>query len=83
MLKLNSLLYGQEHASGESIKTVSRFNHQLLAVMLRKYPNGQLPVAINNSQLRTRASETVDPNEWQPPRPSTAPGLGVDQVESD
>ena len=35
------------------------FNYQQLAVMLLKKPNGELPVAVDPSQLRTMASETV------------------------
>ena len=35
---------------------------------LRKKPNGDLLVAIDHNQLRTMASETLDPIEWsQPP----------------
>ena len=35
--------------------------YQLLAVMLQKLPNVELRVAFDHSQLRTMASETVDP----------------------
>ena len=38
-------------------------NYQLLAVMLLKQLNDRLPVAFDHSQLRTMASETVDPIE--------------------
>ena len=31
----------------------------VLALMILKYPNGQLPVAIDQNQLQTMASETV------------------------
>ena len=39
-------------------------NYQLLAVMLMKLPNGQIPVEVDHSQLRTMASETVYPIDW-------------------
>ena len=43
-------------------------NYQnLLVVMLPKYPNGRLPVTVDLSQLRTMASETVDPIDWPLP----------------
>ena len=29
-----------------------------------KQPNGELPVAVNHNQLRTMASEMVDPIDW-------------------
>ena len=35
-------------------------SYKLLAVLLMNQPNGQLTVTVNNSQLRTMASETVD-----------------------
>ena len=37
-----------------------------------KQPNGQLLVAVNHNQLRTMASETVDPIDWSHPPPSWA-----------
>ena len=46
-------------------------NYQLLAVMLLKSPNGRLLVTVEKSQLRSMASETVDPIAWKlPPHPS-------------
>ena len=35
-----------------------------------KQPNGELIVAVNHNQLRTMASETVDPIDWSHPPPS-------------
>ena len=40
-------------------------NYQLLAVMLLIKPNGELPVAVKHSQLRTMVSKTVDPIDGQ------------------
>ena len=37
-----------------------------------KQPNGQLIVAVNHNQLRTIASERVDPIDWSHPPPSWA-----------
>ena len=37
-----------------------------------KQPNGELLVAVNHHQLRTMASERVDPIDWSPPPPSWA-----------
>ena len=37
-----------------------------------KQPNGELLVAVNHNQLRTMASETVDPIDWSYPPPSWA-----------
>ena len=34
-----------------------------------KQPNGELQVAVNHNQLRTMASETVDPIDWSHPHP--------------
>ena len=52
------VFYGQEPQSGESTTTECDVNYQLLAVMLLKKPNGELPVAVNHSQLQTMATET-------------------------
>ena len=39
-----------------------------------KQPNGELLVAVNHKQLRTMASETVDPIDWShPPRSWAVP----------
>ena len=37
-----------------------------------KQPTGELLVAVNHNQLRTMASETVDPIDWSQPPPSRA-----------
>ena len=37
-----------------------------------KQPNGELLVAVDHNQLRTMASETVDPTYWSHPPPSWA-----------
>ena len=50
---------GQVLLSGESAATVCGVNYQLLAVMLLKQANGQL-VAVDQRQLQTMRSETVD-----------------------
>ena len=34
-----------------------------------KQPTGELIVAVNHNQLRTMASETVDPIDWSHPPP--------------
>ena len=39
---------------------------------LLKQPNGELLVVVNHNQLRTMASETVDPIDWSHPLPSWA-----------
>ena len=44
--------------------TVRGVNYQLLVVMLLKQPNGQLPLTVDHSQLRTMVSETEDPIDW-------------------
>ena len=37
-----------------------------------KQPNGELLVAVSHNQLRTMASDTVDPIDWSHPPPSWA-----------
>ena len=64
-----NVFYGQEPPSGESTTTECGFNYQLLAVILLKQPNGEPLVAVNQNQLRTMASETVDPIDWLHPPP--------------
>ena len=44
-----------------------QFNCHLLAVILLKYPNGLLLVAVDRSQHRTVSSETEDPIDWPLP----------------
>ena len=46
--------------SGETTTTVCGVNYELLAVMLLKEPRGQILVAVNSIQLRTKLSEIVD-----------------------
>ena len=46
-------------------------DYQLRAVMLLKYHDGELPVAVDYSQLRTPASETADLIDWPLPPPYT------------
>ena len=53
------VFYGQEPPSGESTTTECGVNYQLL-------------VAVNHNQLRTMASEPVDPIDWSHPPPSWA-----------
>ena len=64
--------YGQEPPSGEYTTTECVVNYQLLAVMYRSSPMGELVVVVNRNQLRTMASETVDPIDWSHPPPSWA-----------
>ena len=45
--------------SGEFTTTVCGEKYQQLAVIKLKQPNGQLPVAVDNSQLQTMASESL------------------------
>ena len=52
-------------------RSVRGVNYQLLAVILLKQPNGQLPVAVDHSQLQTMTSETRDPIFWPLPQPFT------------
>ena len=56
------VFYGQELPNGKSTTNVCGVNYQLLAVMLLKYQNEQLLVAVDRSHLWTMASETVDPD---------------------
>ena len=50
---------------------VGSINYQLLAVMLPKYPNEQLLVAVDYILLRTMASDTLNPIDWSHPPPFT------------
>ena len=68
MIYKGKVFYGQEPPSGESTTTECGVNYQLLAVLL-KLSNGELLVAVNHNQLRTMASETVDPIDWSHPYP--------------
>ena len=58
------VFYGQEPPSGESTTTECGVNYNVL-----KQPNGELLIAVNHNQLRTMASETVDPIDWSQPPP--------------
>ena len=53
-----------ENLLPQNVESVINYIH---AVMLLKKPNGELPVAVDRSQLRTLASEKVDPIDWQLP----------------
>ena len=66
LVKKGKVFYGQEPPSGESTTTECGFNYQLLAVIY-----WSSLVAVNHSQLRTMASETVDPIDWLHPPPYT------------
>ena len=61
------VVYGQKPPNGESAATVRGVNYQLLALMLLKYPNGQLLVALDRSHLRAKASERVNTIDWPLP----------------
>ena len=65
------VFYGQEPPSGESTTTESGVNYQLLAV-ITEVAQWELLVAVDHNQLRTMASETVDPINWSHPSPSWA-----------
>ena len=56
----------QEPACGEWTTKECGVNYELLAVMLLKQPNGELPVAVDHSQLQIM-SEAVDPIYWPLP----------------
>ena len=71
-LFIKNEFYGQEHPFGESTSTVRNVNYQLLAALIPTKPNVQLPVAVDHSQLRTMAAETVDPIDC-PSIPSNPP----------
>ena len=60
------VFYGQEPLSGESTTTECGVNYQLLGV-ITEVPNGELLVAVDHNQLRTLASETVDPIDCSHP----------------
>ena len=55
------VFFGQELPSGEFATSECGANYQLIALLQLKFPNWELPVAVDHSQLRTMASETVDP----------------------
>ena len=61
------IMFLQKPHSGESTNTVRVVNYQPLAVMPLKLPNGQLKVAVDHRQLRTKVSETVDPIDLHMP----------------
>ena len=65
------VFYGQEPPSGDSTATECGVNYQLLAVIYWS-THGELLVAVEHNQLRTMASETVDPINWLLPPPSWA-----------
>ena len=69
LLKKGKVFYDQEPPTGESTTTECGFNYQLLAVILLKWHNGELLVAVNHNQLQAMASETVDPIDWSYPHP--------------
>ena len=64
------VFYGQKSPRGESTTTHCEVNYQLLAVMLLKYHNGEILVAVNRNQVWTMASETIDPIDWLLQSPS-------------
>ena len=65
------VFYGLEPPSGESTTTECGFNYQLLAVICWSSPNWEHLGAVDHNQLRTMASETVDPIDWSHPPPYT------------
>ena len=69
VIKKGKVFYGQEPPSGESTTTECGVNYQLLAV-ITEVAQWVLLVAVDHHQLRTIASETVDPIDWSHPPPS-------------
>ena len=71
------VFYDQEPPSGESATECGFYCHRIWVQLsttcsnLLKQPNGELLVAVDHNQLRTMASETVDPIDWQHPQPYT------------
>ena len=63
---------GQETPSGETTTTECGGQLWTTCANLLKQPNGELLVAVNHNQLRTMASETVDPIDWSHSPPSLA-----------
>ena len=63
------VFYGQEPPSGESTTTECGFKYRSNVL---KQPNGERLDAVNHNQLRTMASETVDPINWPHLAPSWA-----------
>ena len=70
-VKKGKVFYGQEPPSGESTTTECLANYHLLAVITEAAQYRELLVAVNHNQLRTMASETVDPIDWSHPTPYT------------
>ena len=62
------VFYGQKPPSGESTTTECGFFYQLLVVIYCSSPMGSSQF---HNQLRTIASETVDPNDWSHSPPYT------------
>ena len=69
--KKGEVFYGQEPPSGKSTTTECGFNYQLLAVIYRSSEMRELLVAVDHNELRTIASEMVDPIDWLHPPPYT------------
>ena len=65
--KKGKVFYGQENLLPQNAVSIINYLQELL-----KQPNGELLVAVNHNQLRTMASETVDPIDWSHPPPSWA-----------
>ena len=64
------VFYGQEPPRGKSTTTECWVQLSTTCSYVLKQPNGELLVAVNHNQLRTVASETVDPIDWSHPPPS-------------
>ena len=63
--KVKSTMLGAPR--GKSTTAFCEVSYQLLAVMLLKWPYVQLILSIDHRQLRTMASETVDPIDYSLP----------------
>ena len=53
-----------ENLLPQNVESIANYFSNVL-----KQPNGELLVAVNLYQLRTMASETVDPVDWSHPPP--------------
>ena len=70
----SKVFYGQEPPSGESTTTECGVNYQLLAVIteVAQWGTPSCRLTVDHNQLRTMASETVDPIDWLHPPPTWA-----------
>ena len=67
-VKISKVFYGQKPPNGESTTTECVVNHQLFAVTTELAQWGTSSCC-RPQQLRTMASEAVDPIDWSYPHP--------------